>query len=96
MRPVEAGSGQEADRAPVQPGMHPVPVEFDLMQPVRSFRRLVDEFGQLWFDPTGERRRFDAPVPGERSRHSSGTITGTGHEQLHHELWHFSHEGGTL
>jgi hypothetical protein len=28
--------------------------------------RLVDQFGQLRFDPTGERRRFGAPASGGR------------------------------
>ena len=65
MRPVEPGAGQEPDRATVQPGMHPIAVEFDFVEPLRPFRRLVDEFGELRFDPTGERRRFGAPTSGE-------------------------------
>ena len=36
-----------------------------------TVRRLVDEFGQLRFDPTGERRRFGASASGERSCHAS-------------------------
>jgi hypothetical protein len=47
--------------------MHPVTVEFELVQPFRSVRRLVDQFGELRFDPTGERRRFGVPASGERS-----------------------------
>jgi len=43
MRPVEAGAGQQPNRAPVQPGMQAVPVVFDFVQPFRSFRGLVDE-----------------------------------------------------
>ena len=69
MRPVEAGAGQQPDRATVQPRMHPIAVEFDFVQPFRSVRRLVDEFGELRFDPTGERRRLGAPPSAERSRH---------------------------
>jgi hypothetical protein len=49
--------------------MHPVPVEFNFVQPVRPVRRPVDQLGELRFDPTRERRRFGAPVPGERSCH---------------------------
>ena len=52
----QPGAGQQPDRAPVQPGMHPVPVEFDFVQPLRPFRRLVDEFVKLRFYPTGQRR----------------------------------------
>jgi len=75
MRPVKAGASQQPDRAPVQPGMHPVAVEFDFVKPLRPFRRLVDEFGELRFDPAGERRRFGAPASGERSCHILDTIT---------------------
>src|SRR4029077_13958474 len=32
MGPVEPGAGQQPARAPVQPGMHPVAVEFDFVQ----------------------------------------------------------------
>ena len=51
--PVEPGAGQQADRGPVQPGMHPVAVEFDFVQPLRPIGRLVDQLGELRFDPTG-------------------------------------------
>jgi hypothetical protein len=60
MHPVEAGAGQQADGALVQPGMHPVAVEFDFMQPVRSLRRVIDQLGELRFHPGQERRRFRA------------------------------------
>src|SRR5215472_4685069 len=46
MRPVKPGAGQQPDGTPVQPGMHPVAVEFDFMEPV-------------W--PVGRTDRFDAP-----------------------------------
>ena len=65
MGPVQTGAGQQPDRTPVQPGMHPVPVVFDFVKPLGSFRRLVDQFGQLWFEPTGEGRCFGAPTSGE-------------------------------
>jgi hypothetical protein len=51
--PVQPGAGQQADRGPVQPGMHPVAVEFDFVQPLRPIGRLVDQLGELRFDPTG-------------------------------------------
>ena len=64
MRPVEAGAGQQPDRAAVEPGMHPVAVEFDFVQPLGPVWRLVDQFGELRFDPGGQRRRFGAPSCG--------------------------------
>src|ERR1700747_2462670 len=44
-------------------------VEFDLEQPIRRIGRLVDQFGELRFDPTGERGRLGATPSAERSRH---------------------------
>jgi hypothetical protein len=70
-RPVETGAGQQPDRAPVQPGMHPVAVVFDFVQPLRPFGRRVHQFGELRFDPAGERCRLGAPGSGERSIHAS-------------------------
>jgi hypothetical protein len=32
--------------------MHPVAVVFEFVQPFRPVRRLVDQFGELRFDPT--------------------------------------------
>jgi hypothetical protein len=49
--------------------MHSVTVEFDFVQPLRPIGRLVDQLGELRFDPTGERRRLGAPPSAERSRH---------------------------
>ena len=49
--------------------MHPIAIEFELVQPFRSVRRLVDQFGELRFDPTGERRHLGATPSAERSRH---------------------------
>ena len=59
--PVEPGAGQQPDRAPVQPGVHPVAVEFDFVEPVWPVGRLVDDLGELRFDPAGKRRRFVPP-----------------------------------
>jgi hypothetical protein len=66
---VQPGARQQPDRAAVQPGMHPVSVEFEFVQPLRPFRRLVDQFGELRFDPGRQRRRFGAPASDERSRY---------------------------
>jgi len=49
---------QQPGGAPVQPGMHPVAVEFDFMQPLRSVGWLVDELGALRFDPIRQRSRL--------------------------------------
>jgi hypothetical protein len=69
MGPVEAGAGQQPDRAAVEPSMHPVAVEFEFLQPLRTIWWLIDQFGELRFDPARQRRRFEAPASGERSRH---------------------------
>jgi nucleotidyltransferase/DNA polymerase involved in DNA repair len=45
------------------------------VEPLRPFRRLVDQLGELRFDPAGERRRFGAPPSRERSCHVLDTIT---------------------
>src|SRR6516165_8419067 len=73
MRPVKPGAGQQPDRAPAQLGMHPVAVEFDFMEPVWPVGRLVDQLGELRFDPAGERRCLGAPPVVERLRHVPGT-----------------------
>jgi hypothetical protein len=51
MRPVETGAGQQPHRAAIEARMHAVAVEFDFVQPVRTFRRLLRERRQLWPDP---------------------------------------------
>jgi hypothetical protein len=48
--------------------MHPVAVEFDFMQPFRPFWWLVDQSGELRFDPVRERRRLGASPSRERLR----------------------------
>ena len=60
MCPVESGPGQQPDRAPIEPGVHPISVELDLVQPLGPIRRRVDQPSELRFDPTGERGRLDA------------------------------------
>ena len=53
MGPVELGTGQQLDAATVDAGVDPVAVVFDLMQPVLSVWRLLDQAGQLRLDPFG-------------------------------------------
>jgi len=65
MRPVEPGAGQQPGGASVQPGMHPVVVEFDFLQPLRSVGWLVDELGELRFDPIRQRGRL-RPLPSQQ------------------------------
>jgi hypothetical protein len=62
--------GQQPDRAAIQPGVHPVATEFDFMEPFRPFRRLVDQSGELRFNPNRQRRRLGASPFRERSRHA--------------------------
>jgi hypothetical protein len=63
------GLGQQANRTPVQPGMHPIPVEFDFMQPFRPFWRLLDQFRELRSYPIRERHRLGAWPSRGRLRH---------------------------
>jgi hypothetical protein len=49
--------------------MHPVPVELDLVQPLRPVRRGFDQFGELRLYPTRQRCRFGAHPSCRRSRH---------------------------
>jgi hypothetical protein len=71
MCPTQAPAGQQPDCAAIQPGMHPVPVELDFVQPCGPFRRLVDQFGELRFDPVRRRSRRGASATRERTRHVS-------------------------
>jgi hypothetical protein len=61
---------QQPGGAPLQPGMHPVAVEFDFMQPLRSVGWLVDELGELRFDPIRQRGRL-RPLPSQQRRVTS-------------------------
>jgi hypothetical protein len=47
MRPVETGAGQQPHRAAIETRVHAVTVEFDLVQPFRTFRRRLHELRQL-------------------------------------------------
>src|SRR5215472_6444221 len=69
MRPVDAGAGQQSDRALVQPRMHTVAVEFDFVQPLGTFRRLLHKLGELGLYP-GRHRSWLALAPSrERELH---------------------------
>jgi hypothetical protein len=46
MRPIEPDAGQQPDRAAIEARIHAVAVEFDLVQPFRTFRRLLHELRQ--------------------------------------------------
>jgi hypothetical protein len=61
---------QQPGGAPVRPGMHPVAVEFDFMQSLRSVGWLVDELGELRFDPIRQRGRL-RPLPSQQRRVTS-------------------------
>jgi hypothetical protein len=56
MGPVEPGAGEERYRAAIESRMHPVAVEFDLVQPLIAFRRRVDEPSELRRDPIRQSR----------------------------------------
>ena len=66
MSPVDPGAGQQPDRAPIQPGMHPIAVKFDVVQPLRSVGRLVDELRQLRLYPRWQSRGLVAQSSRER------------------------------
>ena len=51
----------EPHRAAIEARMHAVAVEFDFMEPGRSFRRLVDELGELRQYPLRQRTWVGAP-----------------------------------
>src|SRR5712692_2500271 len=75
MRPVEPGAGQQLDGAPVQPRMHAVAVELDLVQPFGAFRRRVDELRQLRPDPLRETGLLGSRLARYRPRHA-GRVCG--------------------
>jgi hypothetical protein len=64
-RPVEPGAGQQPDCALVQTRVHPVTIEFDFVKPIRSLRCLVNELGELRFDPERQHCRFGATPSAE-------------------------------
>jgi hypothetical protein len=53
--PGVAPAGQDLHVAGIKPGVHPVAVEFDFMQPVGAVRCGLDERRQLRLDPGWER-----------------------------------------
>ena len=53
--PVVAATGQDIDAAGIEPGMHSIAVHFDLMEPVGTVRRGLDEHRELGLDPDRQR-----------------------------------------
>jgi hypothetical protein len=49
--PVIAPAGQDLHLAGIEPGVHAVPVELDLAEPIGPLGGLLDERGELRFDP---------------------------------------------
>ena len=68
-RPVEPGTGQHPNGTPVEPGVHPVAVVFEFVQPLRPVGRSVDQLRELRFHPSRQRRCLGATPSAERSRH---------------------------
>ncbi len=56
VRPVEPRARQQLRLVALDPGMHPIAVELDLVQPAVTGRRLVDEARELRLDPLGRPR----------------------------------------
>jgi hypothetical protein len=63
LRPIEAGAGEEPDFALVDPGRHPVAVEFDLMHPLRAARGFGRKLCELRLDPLGQRHNAQVYRP---------------------------------
>ena len=58
--PIIAPARQNLDPASVEPGVHAVSVELDLVQPVRAIRCFLHELGELRFDPRRWRSEFSS------------------------------------
>ena len=72
MGPVEPGAGQQFHRAAIEPGVHAVTVEFDLVEPLIALRRRVDELGELRRDPF--RQGGGAALSRYRPRHAGSEL----------------------
>jgi len=57
VRPVQAGARQQPGFAVVETGVHAIAVVLDLVQPLRTLRRLAYQFAKLWFDPLWQTAR---------------------------------------
>ena len=62
--PVEPVAGDQPSLTLVDAGQQPIPVVFDLMQPLRALGRLVDQGRQLRHDAVGHRPLPSAGEPG--------------------------------
>ena len=61
-------------RALIQPGVHPIAVKLDFVEPVGSVRRRVDQFDGLRLDPRRQSDGLGAPPPPAQSHHRAGTV----------------------
>ena len=50
------------DIAAIKPHVHPIAVEFELVQPSVAVGCFVNEFGELWLDELRQCSRIGAPV----------------------------------
>ena len=69
LRPVEPGTGQQFDRATVEPRMHAIAVIFDFVQPLIAVGRGLDQLRELRRDPFRHRGRISAPPARYGARH---------------------------
>jgi hypothetical protein len=56
--PVEPGASQQMDIAAVEPCVHAISIELELVAPLVAARRFLYQLAELWLDP---RRKFDIP-----------------------------------
>ena len=52
--PVEPGTGQQADIAAIDPGVHAISVEFELVAPLVAGGGFLHELAELRLDPCGK------------------------------------------
>src|SRR5215470_15380638 len=57
--PVITPPRQDLHSASVEPGVHPIPIELDLVQPVGAVRCFFNELGELRLDPSRRWGRFN-------------------------------------
>jgi hypothetical protein len=70
VRPVKPGAGEQPHGAAIEARMHAIAVELDFVQPLRTFRRLVDKLGELWLDPLRQSGRSGARLARYPPRHA--------------------------
>jgi hypothetical protein len=79
LRPVQASTRQQPHVTALEPRVHAIPIELDLVQPVRPIGRRLDQLRQLRLDPARQcslgRSRFSSARARSRGRHHSAPIT---------------------